>query len=44
MFDDPPISRTMVDTNPFSRSTEAPVNAKPSVASRVSFTFGTLAS
>ena len=36
MSDDPPISSTMVDTSPRSASTHAPVNAKASVASRVS--------
>ena len=33
--DDPPISSTMVETSPRSRSTHAPVSARPSIASRV---------
>ena len=33
--DEPPISSTMVDSNPCSRSTDAPVSASPSFASRV---------
>ena len=35
--DDPPISSTMVESNPFSRSTDAPVSASPSIASVVPF-------
>ena len=34
--DDPPISRTIVESSPRSRSTEAPVSARPSIASVVS--------
>ena len=33
--DEPPISSTMVETRPCSRSTHAPVSARPSIASRV---------
>ena len=33
--DEPPISSTIVDTRPRSRSTHAPVSARPSIASRV---------
>ena len=33
--DEPPISSTIVDTSPRSRSTQAPVSARPSIVSRV---------
>ena len=32
---DPPISSTIVETSPCSRSTHAPVSARPSIESRV---------
>ncbi len=34
--DEPPISRTIVESSPLSRSTDAPVSARPSIASTVS--------